>query len=108
MTTLPELSITIFFLRNLYELTEKFVLESKYNFNNEQPVTVAVQGVLPSCADLFVFYKKFLVQCNQLSNGPPMLSLCNLYEKYLREYAVKILQNNLPKYVSNLTLINLV
>lgn len=79
---------------------EKFQTESKKDFNNEVAVNSVVQGVLPSCADLFVFYKKFLVQCNQLSNGPPMISLCNTFEKYLREYALKILQNNLPKYVA--------
>ncbi|KAG8300724.1 Vacuolar protein sorting-associated protein 53 [Homalodisca vitripennis] len=95
---LPYLYIYIESLdRNLYELMEKFMSESKKDLSNEQPVSAAVHGVLPSCADLFVFYKKFLVQCNQLSNGPPMLSLSNTFEKYLREYAVKILQNNLPK-----------
>ncbi|XP_054281350.1 vacuolar protein sorting-associated protein 53 homolog [Macrosteles quadrilineatus] len=98
---LPYLYIYIDSLdRNLYELLEKFMTESKRDFSNEQPVSAAVQGVLPSCADLFVFYKKFLVQCNQLSNGPPMLSLSQTFEKYLREYAVKILQNNLPNLES--------
>lgn len=29
--------------------------------------------VLPSCADLFLFYKKCMVQCSQLTTGQPML-----------------------------------
>ncbi|XP_054262069.1 vacuolar protein sorting-associated protein 53 homolog [Macrosteles quadrilineatus] len=83
---------------NLYDLFERFVTESKQDFNNEQPVRKTIQGVLPSSGDLFVFYKKFLVQCNQLSNGLPMLSLCEIFKKYLMEYAVKILQSNLPVF----------
>lgn len=56
-------------------------------------------AVLPSCADLFVFYRKCLVQCTQLSTGQPMLGLARTFQKYLREYALRILQNSLPKYV---------
>lgn len=56
--------------------------------------------VLPSCADLFMFYKKCLVQCTQLSRGQSMVNLSEVFKKYLREYALKILQNNLPKLVS--------
>lgn len=55
--------------------------------------------VLSSAADLFMFYKKSLVQCKELSNEQPMLSLANTFQKYLREYATKVLQNNLPKSV---------
>lgn len=53
--------------------------------------------VLPSCADLFLFYKKSMVQCAQLSTGKPMLDLTHTFQKYLREYALRLLQNNLPK-----------
>ncbi|RZF45718.1 hypothetical protein LSTR_LSTR005013 [Laodelphax striatellus] len=90
---------------NLYELMERFVSDAKADFSQgisqeaSGLVTVlrAVQGVLPSCADLFVFYKKCLLQCTQLSNGQPMLGMANVFQKYLREYAVNVLQNNLPK-----------
>lgn len=54
-------------------------------------------SVLSSCADLFVFYKKCILQCTQLNTGFIMLSLAETFQKYLREYALKILQNNLPK-----------
>ena len=53
--------------------------------------------VLPSCADLFVYYKKCMVQCSQLSTGAPMLDLTKTFQKYLKEYAIKMLLNNLPK-----------
>ncbi|KAF7380281.1 hypothetical protein HZH66_014636 [Vespula vulgaris] len=59
-------------------------------------------SVLSSCADLFVFYKKCILQCTQLSTGIIMLSLAKTFQKYLREYAMKILQNNLPKSGSSL------
>lgn len=83
--------------RNLYELMERFVIEGKADLNKGLGVPGTSVGVLPSCADLFIFYKKCLVQCTQLSNGNPMLALATTFQKYLREYAFKVLQNNLPK-----------
>lgn len=50
-----------------------------------------------SCADLFVFYKKCLVQCTQLSTEKPMYQLTQIFKKYLREYASKILDQKIPK-----------
>ncbi|XP_067145474.1 vacuolar protein sorting-associated protein 53 homolog isoform X2 [Centruroides vittatus] len=81
--------------KNLSQLMDRFV-EDMQNINATRP-EVHGASVLPSCADLFVFYKKCLVQCTQLSTGDPMLSLMATFQKYLREYAVRILQNNLPK-----------
>lgn len=64
-------------------------------------VQAEIEGctVLPSCADLFVFYKKCLLQCTQLSTGQPMVFLASVFQKYLREYASRLLQANLPRYV---------
>lgn len=76
---------------------EQFIQEAK---NAPAPkVTEGGAGcaILPSCADLFVFYKKCLVQCAQLSTAQPMVDLAKLFQKYLRDYAVRMLQNNLPK-----------
>ncbi|XP_049767266.1 vacuolar protein sorting-associated protein 53 homolog [Schistocerca cancellata] len=94
--------------RNLAELIERFIQETK-----EQQSDGINDGtgnaVMSSCADLFVFYKKCMVQCTQLSTGEAMLGLTATFQKYLREYAVKLLQNNLPKLaapssgMSNLT-----
>lgn len=87
--------------RHLSELIDKFVADCK----SQPPGAQAYEGiegpssVLSSCADLFVFYKKCMLQCTQLSSGSIMLSLAETFQKYLREYAMKILQNNLPKYV---------
>ncbi|XP_025991195.2 vacuolar protein sorting-associated protein 53 homolog [Solenopsis invicta] len=96
----PYLSIYIESLdRNLADLMDKFVSDSK----TQPPGAKEFDGiegpssVLSSCADLFVFYKKCMLQCTQLSTGLIMLSLAETFQKYLREYAVKILQNNLPK-----------
>lgn len=50
-----------------------------------------------SCADLFVFYKKCLVQCTQLSTGKPLYQLSQIFKKYLREYASKVLEYKIPK-----------
>ncbi|CRK95527.1 CLUMA_CG008996, isoform A [Clunio marinus] len=74
--------------RNLNDLIEKFVQVSKQQ---------SVAASLESCAELFIFYKKSLVQCTQLSNGKTMFDLVLVYKKYLREYAIKILENQTPK-----------
>lgn len=42
-----------------------------------------------------------MVQCSQLSTGEPMIALTTIFQKYLREYAWKILSGNLPKSNSN-------
>ncbi|KAF6202809.1 hypothetical protein GE061_003212 [Apolygus lucorum] len=93
----PYLSIYIDSLdRNMAELLDRSIADAKADFSREGLPGQSI-GVLSSCADLFVFYKKCLVQCNQLSNANPMLLLAGIFQKYLREYASKVLQNNLPK-----------
>lgn len=85
--------------RNLAELIEKFVVDCKAQPPGAQAYGTgeAASSVLSSCADLFVFYRKCMIQCTQLSSGAIMLNLAETFQKYLREYAIKILQNNLPK-----------
>lgn len=96
----PYLNIYIESLdRNLADLMDKFVSDSKTQPPGAKD-SDGIEGpssVLSSCADLFVFYKKCMLQCTQLSTGSIMLSLAETFQKYLREYALKILQNNLPK-----------
>lgn len=78
--------------RNLSELIDKFLQVAK-----QQSVEASL---LQSCAEIFIFYKKSLVQCTQLSNGKTMFDLVVVYKKYLREYALKILENQTPKVTS--------
>ena len=78
--------------RNLSELLENFASDLK---SRGVPKTGSI--VIPSAADMFVFYKKCLVQCASLSTGPPLLELTELFQKYLREYAHRILAPYLPK-----------
>ncbi|XP_054004671.1 vacuolar protein sorting-associated protein 53 homolog [Hylaeus anthracinus] len=96
----PYLNIYIESLdRNLSDLMDKFVSDSKTQPPGAKDFD-GIEGpssVLSSCADLFVFYKKCMLQCTQLSTGSIMLNLAETFQKYLREYALKILQNNLPK-----------
>ncbi|XP_077995725.1 vacuolar protein sorting-associated protein 53 homolog [Glandiceps talaboti] len=82
--------------RNLGDLIDKFVADFRAT---GLPKVEGEDGgtILPSCADLFVYYKKCMVQCSQLSTGTPLLSLTSTFQRYLREYAVKLLTNNLPK-----------
>ncbi|XP_061198063.1 vacuolar protein sorting-associated protein 53 homolog [Saccostrea echinata] len=82
--------------KNLAELINRF-LEDLRQHGTPRITTDESSNVLPSCADLFVFYKKCMVQCSQLSNGQPMIDLTRTFQKYLREYANRVLLNNLPK-----------
>lgn len=96
----PYLNIYIESLdRNLADLMDKFISDSKTQPPGAKDFD-GIEGpssVLSSCADLFIFYKKCMLQCTQLSTGSIMLNLAETFQKYLREYALKILQNNLPK-----------
>jgi vacuolar protein sorting-associated protein 53 len=74
--------------RNLADLIDKFLQVSKQQ---------SVMTSLESCAELFIFYKKSLVQCTQLSNGKTLFDLVLVFKKYLREYAIKVLENQIPK-----------
>ncbi|XP_070591512.1 vacuolar protein sorting-associated protein 53 homolog isoform X1 [Erythrolamprus reginae] len=82
--------------RNLGELIDRFMGDFKAQ-GPPKPNVDEGGAVLPSCADLFVYYKKCMVQCSQLSTGEPMIALTTIFQKYLREYALKILSGNLPK-----------
>ena len=82
--------------RNLSELIGKFQEDFAAQVQQMKSAT-AECGVLASCADLFVYYKKCMVQCSQLSTGEPMVALGKLFQKYLREYSSKILSSHLPK-----------
>ena len=74
---------------------EDFVLD----FKTKGPPKASAEGgtVLPTSADLFVFYKKCLVQCASLSTGAALMDLCVVFRKYLKEYCTRLLTNNLPK-----------
>jgi len=80
---------------NLTELMEKFVDEMKssvapgYTVGDPAPL-------LPSSSDLFVFYKKCLVQCSQLSQGQALLDLSVVFQTHLRSYHTQLLLPNLP------------
>lgn len=82
--------------RNLSELVNRF-LEDLRQFGTPRMESEDSSNVLPSCADLFVFYKKCMVQCSQLSNGQPMIDLTRTFQKYLKEYSNRVLLNSLPK-----------
>lgn len=80
--------------QNLSEMIQRFVDDTS-NKTAVDPTNKS--AVFPSCADLFMFYKKCMVQCTQLSNGKPMYDLAMIFKKYLRQYATKILDNRTPK-----------
>jgi len=82
--------------RNLADLVTRF-LEDFRQYGTPRIESEEGSNVLPSSADLFVCYKKCMVQCSQLSTGQPMIDLARTFQKYLKEYSVRILLNNLPK-----------
>ena len=84
--------------RNLSDMISRFSGELS---SARSAQTEAGEGegaaVLTSCGDLFVFYRKCLVQLSELTSGQPMLDLANLFKKYLREYISKVIVASLPK-----------
>ncbi|XP_057294888.1 vacuolar protein sorting-associated protein 53 homolog [Hydractinia symbiolongicarpus] len=86
--------------RNLADLIEKFIADLK--IQGVPKLGEDTEGtVLPSAGELFVFYKKCMVQCIQLSTGKALLSLTDTFKKYLTEYSNKLLTGNLPKVSSS-------
>ena len=80
--------------QNLADLIDRAAQEQREKgYNN-----LAVEGssVLHSCGDLFMFYKKSIQQCAELSRAEPMLALQKIFKKHLKEYATKILIANMP------------
>ena len=96
ITVVCFLNITSSFNRNLSELLDRFVTDFK-SLGIPQVEGDGSNVILPSAGELFVFYKKCLVQCSQLSTGPPLLSLSATFQKYLKEYATRVLSANMPK-----------
>ncbi|ODN02617.1 Vacuolar protein sorting-associated protein 53 [Orchesella cincta] len=89
--------------RNLVELIDKFVGDLRMQGFPMPQLSDSSGVVLANCADLFVYYKKCLVQCTQLSCGEPLLNLGFVFIKRLRDYCNKILQANLPKVANQNT-----
>lgn len=91
--------------RALSELLQRFVTDFRTTGVPSGPPSEATSPVgandtnlvLPSSADLFVYYKKCMVQCTQLSKGEPLVYLAHVFKKYLTEYATRLLLGNLPK-----------
>ncbi|XP_061726876.1 vacuolar protein sorting-associated protein 53 homolog [Cydia pomonella] len=93
----PYLSIYISSLdSNLASLMDRFIQDAKTPAAPTAPAAEA-GAVLSSCADLFLFYKKCLVQCAHLTTGEPMLELAGVFQKYLREYASAVLRAAVPR-----------
>ena len=82
--------------RNLAELIEKFVADLKMQ-GIPKLGDDSEGAVLPSAGELFVFYKKCMVQCIQLSTGNALILLNITFKKYLGEYANRLLLGSLPK-----------
>ncbi|UJR25480.1 hypothetical protein I4U23_006826 [Adineta vaga] len=83
--------------RSLSDQIQKFVDEHK---KDGYPVFEGgedTNNVLPTSGELFVYFRNCLVQCAKLSTGQPLLLLQQTFQKYLREYANRILTANLPK-----------
>ena len=84
---------------NLTELINRSAQEQKEKgYNN---LSVEGSSVLHSCGDLFMFYKKSIQQCAELSRAEPMLALQKVFKKHLIEYANKILIANMPGKASS-------
>uniref|UniRef100_A0A2K5BUU5 Vps53 N-terminal domain-containing protein n=1 Tax=Aotus nancymaae TaxID=37293 RepID=A0A2K5BUU5_AOTNA len=88
--------------KNLGELIDRFLADFKAQ-GPPKPNTDEAGAVLPSCADLFVYYKKCMVQCSQLSTGEPMIKiLSGNLSKVSRKKAL-LLSSQGSEVISSLT-----
>ncbi|XP_047038062.1 vacuolar protein sorting-associated protein 53 homolog isoform X1 [Helicoverpa zea] len=93
----PYLSLYVSSLdANLSDLMDRFTQDAKSGVGGVGGGSGA-GAVVASCADLFLFYKKCLVQCARLTTGEPMLELAGVFQKYLRQYATSVLAALLPR-----------
>ena len=76
--------------KNLEDMISKFVGDLN-KMSLEKLESGEGAPVMTSCGDLFVFYRKCLVQLGELSAGQPLLDLASLFRKYLREYTSKVI-----------------
>ncbi|CAF2363222.1 unnamed protein product [Rotaria sp. Silwood2] len=83
--------------RCLDDQIQKFVDELKKDGYPKFEGSEDTSNVVPTSADLFVYFRNCLVQCSKLSTGQSLLLLVQTFQKYLREYANRILTANLPK-----------
>lgn len=82
------------------ELMTKFEADIKEKVDSIRSgkATESFEGEeLASCGVLFTCYRKCLKNCFELSTGKPLCDLALIFQKYLREYANKIMMKNLPK-----------
>ena len=90
------IEVNVLSFRNMADLMEKFLQDFKSQ-GIPIPESDGDETVLPGAGELFVFYKKCMIQCAALSTGSPLLELANLFQKFLKEYANRLLTANLPK-----------
>lgn len=86
----------------IHKLLEKFIEEHQKMLKS--PTKDQTSIIFPSSNKLFQQYKTSLVQCVQLTNKSPLLDLHEVFKRYLREYAFKVLQMHLKSPSSNLSM----
>ncbi|XP_054154462.1 vacuolar protein sorting-associated protein 53 homolog [Oppia nitens] len=79
--------------KNLSKLIDTFIDEHKKLCQSE----ATISEIYATSGKLFTQYKNCLVTCVSLSNRQPLVLLSTTFQKYLREYAHRILQSNLPR-----------
>lgn len=87
--------------KNLSQLIDQFVDDASKKDSNKDAPPHQMAEVFPSAGILFNQYKNCLVQCVQLSTGQPLHLLSCVFQKNLRDYATRVLHNNLPKLGSS-------
>ena len=86
--------------RAISELIGRFVEDAKLN-GFPRMLNEESNNLHNSSADLFIFYKNCMTQCMQLfTNANLLCKLALIFQKYLRDYANRVLSLSLPKLMS--------
>lgn len=94
----PHLNIWIDYQdKQLAEIFQRFKAPpAPKNFENGEQEQDPDPTVLPSSADLFIFYRKVFAQTAKLSTGEPLYNLSKLFAKWLDVYNNQILKTKFP------------
>lgn len=86
----------------IHKLLDQFIEDHQKILKNTS--SNAQSAIFPSSNKLFQQYKNSLVQCMQLTHKSALLDLHDVFKRYLRDYAFKVLQLHLKSPSSGSTM----
>lgn len=95
-------SVFIPYLTIWIDYQDRQLGQKMQEFRSPQPIDPTVShDVIPSSADLFIYYRQALAQMAKMSTGLPLLKLSRVFSKWLSVYSNSVLVHYLPESINN-------